>query len=149
MLLGDLGADIIKLETPGEGDSARHQGAGLEGLSWYFVNCNRNKGSITVDLRSDEGRDILARLIAASGVLAVMGLTDERLIPGILSPNTRPVPSSDRPDSVGVADQEVPSFLASGDNCLVAIPLLSSGLAQSRLRMRAGMPPFYRCPVVQ
>ncbi len=45
-----------------------------------------------------------------------------RVIPGILSPNTRPVPSSDRPDSVGVADQEVPSFLASGDNCLVAIP---------------------------
>ena len=64
MLLGDLGADIIKVETPGEGDTVRQQGAGRDGLSWYFANYNRNKRSITLNLRSDEGRDILARLIA-------------------------------------------------------------------------------------
>ena len=88
MLLGDLGADIIKVETPGEGDTVRHQGAGRDGLSWYFANYNRNKRSITLNLRSDEGRDILARLIAKSdvlvdnyrpGVLAAMGFTEARL----------------------------------------------------------------------
>jgi CoA:oxalate CoA-transferase len=88
MLLGDLGADIIKVETPGEGDTVRHQGAGRDGLSWYFANYNRNKRSMTLNLRSEEGRDILARLIAKSdvlmdnyrpGVLDAMGFTDERL----------------------------------------------------------------------
>lgn len=88
MLLGDLGADIIKVETPGEGDTIRQQGAGRDGLSWYFANYNRNKRSITLNLRSDEGRDILARLIGHGdvlmdnyrpGVLAAMGFTDERL----------------------------------------------------------------------
>ena len=52
MLLGDLGADIIKVETPGEGDTVRHQGAGRDGLSWYFANYNRNKRSITLNLRT-------------------------------------------------------------------------------------------------
>jgi CoA:oxalate CoA-transferase len=88
MLLGDLGADIVKVETPGEGDTVRHQGAGRDGLSWYFANYNRNKRSIALNLRSDEGRDILARLVAKSdvlidnyrpGVLAAMGLTEARL----------------------------------------------------------------------
>ncbi len=87
-ILGDLGADIIKVETPGDGDTVRHQGAGREGLSWYFANYNRNKRSITLNLRSDEGREILARLIAKSdvlvdnyrpGVLAAMGFTEQRL----------------------------------------------------------------------
>jgi CoA:oxalate CoA-transferase len=87
-LLGDLGADIIKVETPGEGDTVRHQGAGRNGFSWYFANYNRNKRSITLNLRSEEGRDILARLIEQGdvlvdnyrpGVLAAMGFTDERL----------------------------------------------------------------------
>ena len=88
MLLGDLGADIIKVETPGEGDTIRQQGAGRDGLSWYFANYNRNKRSITLNLRADEGRDILARLIAKGdvlidnyrpGVLAAMGFTEARL----------------------------------------------------------------------
>jgi CoA:oxalate CoA-transferase len=88
MLLADLGADVVKVETSGEGDSVRHQGAAKDGLSWYFANYNRNKRSITLNLRSDEGRDILARLIARGdvlidnyrpGVLAAMGFTEERL----------------------------------------------------------------------
>jgi CoA:oxalate CoA-transferase len=88
MLLGDLGADIIKVETPGEGDTVRAQGAIKDGLSWYFANYNRNKRSITLNLRSEEARDILARLIAKSdvlvdnyrpGVLTAMGFTDGRL----------------------------------------------------------------------
>jgi crotonobetainyl-CoA:carnitine CoA-transferase CaiB-like acyl-CoA transferase len=88
MLLGDLGADVIKVETPGEGDAVRRQGAGRDGLSWYFANYNRNKRSIALNLRSDEGRAILARLIARSdvlldnyrpGVLDAMGFTVARL----------------------------------------------------------------------
>jgi crotonobetainyl-CoA:carnitine CoA-transferase CaiB-like acyl-CoA transferase len=88
MLLADLGADVIKVETPGEGDTVRHQGAGRDGLSWYFANYNRNKRSITLNLRSEEGRAILARLIETSdvlvdnyrpGVLAAMGFSEARL----------------------------------------------------------------------
>jgi crotonobetainyl-CoA:carnitine CoA-transferase CaiB-like acyl-CoA transferase len=88
MLLGDLGADVIKVETPGEGDTVRHQGAGRDGLSWYFANYNRNKRAITLNLRSEEGRNILARLIARSevlidnyrpGVLDAMGFSAARL----------------------------------------------------------------------
>jgi CoA:oxalate CoA-transferase len=84
MLLGDLGAEVIKVETPGEGDTVRQQGAIKDGLSWYFANYNRNKRSITLNLRSDDGRAILARLIAKSdvlvdnyrpGVLTAMGFT--------------------------------------------------------------------------
>ncbi len=86
-LLGDLGADVLKVEAP-EGDSVRGQGAIKDGLSWYFAQFNRNKRSIRLDLRKPEGRDILAKLIAQSdvlvenfrpGVLARMGFTAERL----------------------------------------------------------------------
>ena len=86
-LLGDLGADVLKVEAP-EGDSVRGQGAIKDGLSWYFAQFNRNKRSIRLDLRKPEGRDILAKLIAQSdvlvenfrpGVLARMGFPAERL----------------------------------------------------------------------
>jgi crotonobetainyl-CoA:carnitine CoA-transferase CaiB-like acyl-CoA transferase len=78
MLLADMGADVIKVETPGEGDPVRHQGATKDGLSWYFAAYNRNKRSITLDLRSAEGRDVLATLITKSDVLV------ENYRPGIL-----------------------------------------------------------------
>jgi crotonobetainyl-CoA:carnitine CoA-transferase CaiB-like acyl-CoA transferase len=51
MMLGDIGAEVIKIETPGEGDPVRQQGAIREGLSWYFAGFNRNKRSLTLDLR--------------------------------------------------------------------------------------------------
>src|ERR1700684_1617980 len=62
MLLGDLGADIIKVEAP-EGDPIRAQGAQRDGLSWYFAAFNRNKRSLRLALRQNEGRDVLPRLI--------------------------------------------------------------------------------------
>ena len=86
-LLGDLGADVLKIESP-EGDSVRGQGAIRDGLSWYFAQFNRNKRSLRLDLRKPEGREILTRLIRQSdvlvenfrpGVLARMGFSAERL----------------------------------------------------------------------
>ena len=61
MLLGDMGADVIKVEDPDGGDAIRHIGEGKAGLSWYFAAFNRNKRSVCLDLRSPEGRDALAR----------------------------------------------------------------------------------------
>jgi CoA:oxalate CoA-transferase len=86
-LLGDMGADVVKVEAP-EGDSVRGQGAIKDGLSWYFAQFNRNKRSIRLDLRKPEAKAILARLIERSdvlvenfrpGVLARMGFGDDRL----------------------------------------------------------------------
>ncbi len=76
-LLGDLGADVIKVEAP-EGDSIRGQGAIKDGLSGYFAQFNRNKRSLRLDLRKAEGKEILARLIAQSDVLV------ENFRPGVL-----------------------------------------------------------------
>ena len=86
-LLGDMGADVIKVEAP-EGDPVRRAGAVKEGLSWYFAQFNRNKRSIRLDLRRDEGRAVLERLVARAdvlvenfrpGVLERMGFPDARL----------------------------------------------------------------------
>jgi crotonobetainyl-CoA:carnitine CoA-transferase CaiB-like acyl-CoA transferase len=87
-LLGDLGADVIKVEAP-EGDSVRGQGAVKDGLSWYFAQFNRNKRSLRLDLRKPAGKAILARLIERSdvlvenfrpGVLDRMGFPESRLL---------------------------------------------------------------------
>lgn len=88
MILADMGADVIKVETPGSGDPLRTQGAIRDGLSWYFAAFNRNKRSLSLNLRSDDGKAVLARLIAGSdvlvenyrpGVLAAMGFGEARL----------------------------------------------------------------------
>jgi len=86
-LLGDMGADVIKVEAP-EGDSVRNQGAKTGSMSWYFAQFNRNKRSIVLDLRKAEAKEALARLIERSdvlvenfrpGVLARMGFDDAKL----------------------------------------------------------------------
>jgi CoA:oxalate CoA-transferase len=88
MLLADMGADIIKIETPGQGDPLRGQGVVRDGLSWYFAAFNRNKRSVTLNLRADGGRTALSRLIERAdvlvenyrpGVLAAMGFDETRL----------------------------------------------------------------------
>ena len=69
MVLGDLGADVIKVELP-EGDETRAWGPPFaEGESAYYLCVNRNKRSIVVDFKTAEGRDILSRLIKQSDVL--------------------------------------------------------------------------------
>jgi crotonobetainyl-CoA:carnitine CoA-transferase CaiB-like acyl-CoA transferase len=79
MLLADMGAEVVKVETPGEGDPVRRQGAIRDGLSWYFAAFNRNKRSLSLNLRSEEGREVLARVIATSDVLV------ENFRPGVLA----------------------------------------------------------------
>ena len=87
MLLADMGADVIKIETP-HGDTVRGQGELVNGLSWYFASFNRNKRSVVLDLRQEEARALLARLLETAdvlaenyrpGVLAEMGFTEARL----------------------------------------------------------------------
>jgi crotonobetainyl-CoA:carnitine CoA-transferase CaiB-like acyl-CoA transferase len=68
--LGDLGAEVIKVERPGEGDDTRNWGPPYAGpLSAYFVGVNRNKRSVTLDLSRDEGRAVLDRLIRSGDVV--------------------------------------------------------------------------------
>jgi len=65
-MLSDLGADVIKVEEPGKGDPFRGWGDRL--YSATFCSLNRNKRSITLDIRQDEGRDILLKFLAAADV---------------------------------------------------------------------------------
>ena len=70
MMLADLGADVIKVERPGEGDETREWGppwAGNE--SAYYLSVNRNKRGITVDLKAEEGREVVRRLAATADIL--------------------------------------------------------------------------------
>lgn len=68
--LGDLGAEVIKVERPGTGDDTRQWGPPYVGpLSAYFVGVNRNKRSITLDLSRPEGRAVLGRMICAGDVV--------------------------------------------------------------------------------
>jgi crotonobetainyl-CoA:carnitine CoA-transferase CaiB-like acyl-CoA transferase len=69
MILGDQGADVIKVEAPGEGDHTRTAGNRRHGFSASFLNLNRNKRSITIDLKTAEGRELLQRLAATADVL--------------------------------------------------------------------------------
>ncbi|HEX9090352.1 MAG TPA: CoA transferase, partial [Anaerolineales bacterium] len=71
MMLGDLGADIIKIEAPGSGDDTRQWGPPFApgGESAYFLCVNRNKRSMTLNLKSEQGIRILKELIQRSDIL--------------------------------------------------------------------------------
>ena len=71
MLLGDLGADIIKIEHPERGDDTRHWGPPFVegGQSAYFLCANRNKRSLTLNLKSDQGIKVLRDLIQVGDVV--------------------------------------------------------------------------------
>ena len=83
MMLGDLGARVIKVESPGSGDDTRGWGPPFVGppddpISTYFLSCNRNKESITLDLKSEDGVATLARLATHADVLV------ENFRPGVM-----------------------------------------------------------------
>jgi formyl-CoA transferase len=70
MQLGDLGAEVIKVEKPGDGDDTRAFAPPYQGdEAAYFLSVNRNKKSITLDMKSEAGREVLWRLIDTSDVL--------------------------------------------------------------------------------
>ncbi len=69
MLLGDQGADVIKVERPGGGDQMRRYGERNGVLTAPFINNNRNKRSVAIDLKAPGGADVLKRLTATADVL--------------------------------------------------------------------------------
>src|SRR3990172_1784104 len=66
--LADLGARVIKIERPGSGDFARHYDETVRGMSSHLVWLNRSKESLTLDLKADEGRTILEKLVERADV---------------------------------------------------------------------------------
>lgn len=89
MILGDLGAEIIKIEKPGTGDISREYSPFYQGHSTYFMTHNRNKKSITLNFRHPDALDIIYRLISdadilvenfKAGTLEKMGLAPEKLL---------------------------------------------------------------------
>src|SRR5579863_3468100 len=94
MLLGDLGAEVIKVERPGTGDDTRHwgppfvQAAGDGAESTYFLSVNRGKRSVAVDLKDPDEREFVEALVRWAdvlvenfrpGVMDRLGLSDDRL----------------------------------------------------------------------
>jgi len=70
MVLGDMGADVIKIELPGIGDETRMWGPPFAGgESAYYISLNKNKRSLTLDFKKERGKKILRQLIAISDVL--------------------------------------------------------------------------------
>jgi crotonobetainyl-CoA:carnitine CoA-transferase CaiB-like acyl-CoA transferase len=68
MILADQGADVIKIEAPQRPDFTRQAGNGQKGMRASFLNNNRNKRSIAIDIKSDAGRDALKKLVATADV---------------------------------------------------------------------------------
>jgi formyl-CoA transferase len=80
MTLGDLGADVVKVEEPGVGDDSRHWGPPFAGgESAYFLSCNRNKRSVTLNLKSEGGRESLWRLVERADIFI------ENFRPGVIA----------------------------------------------------------------
>jgi crotonobetainyl-CoA:carnitine CoA-transferase CaiB-like acyl-CoA transferase len=79
MLLGDMGADVIKIEDPRHGDDTREWAPFVGGWSTYFLSVNRNKKSVAIDLKSAEGAALLKDLIESADVLV------ENFRPGTLA----------------------------------------------------------------
>ena len=69
MILGDLGAEVLKIELPGQGDEARGFGPFQNGESAYFTSINRGKKSVSIDLRKAAGQELVKRLAEESDVL--------------------------------------------------------------------------------
>ncbi|MHC4818892.1 MAG: CaiB/BaiF CoA transferase family protein, partial [Planctomycetota bacterium] len=79
MMLGDLGAEVIKVERPGTGDDTRTWGPPFAGgESAYYLCCNRNKKSIVIDLKRPAGVEVVRELAKVSDVLV------ENFTPGIM-----------------------------------------------------------------
>lgn len=69
MLLGDLGAEVIKIEQPGTGDESRNFGPFKNGFSLYFMSVNRGKRSVTLNLKTERGQAIFKQLLAHTDIV--------------------------------------------------------------------------------
>jgi crotonobetainyl-CoA:carnitine CoA-transferase CaiB-like acyl-CoA transferase len=76
--LGDLGAEVLKIEPPGGGDETRRFPPFIDGEGHYFLGINRNKKSLVVDLQQEAGKEILRRLAAGADILV------ENYRPGVM-----------------------------------------------------------------
>lgn len=88
MMLADMGAEVIKIEVPKKGDDSRRNAPIVNGESAYFMNLNRNKKGITLNLKSEKGKEIFRELVKQSdivlenyrpGVMEKLGLGYEEL----------------------------------------------------------------------
>ena len=80
LMLGDYGADVIKIELPGRGDDSRHWGPPfIDGESSYFLTINHNKRSLTLNLKEPRGREIFMRLAREADVVI------ENFTPGVVN----------------------------------------------------------------
>ncbi|MDE2940558.1 MAG: CaiB/BaiF CoA-transferase family protein [Chloroflexota bacterium] len=80
LMLGDYGADVIKIEIPGSGDDTRHWGPPFIGdESAYFLSINRNKRSLTLNFKEEKAREIFLKLVEGSDVVV------ENFTPGVMS----------------------------------------------------------------
>ena len=79
LILRDLGADIIKIEIPGAGDAARYVPPYQQDVSAYFLNINRGKHSLTLNLKTEEGKRIFLKLVEKVDILV------ENFRPGTMS----------------------------------------------------------------
>ena len=77
-MLADMGADVIKVETPKTGDLARNMLPKKDGISTYFVVFNRGQKGVTLNLKSEEGREILLNMVRDADVLI------ENFRPGVM-----------------------------------------------------------------
>ena len=77
-MLADLGAEVIKIEMPGRGDEGRAFGPYRDGESTYFMMLNRGKKSVTIDMKTEEGRELVMKLAASADVLL------ENFRPGVM-----------------------------------------------------------------
>ena len=79
LMLGDHGADVIKIEIPGSGDDTRHWGPPfIEGESAYFMSINRNKRSLTLNFKEDEAKEIFLKLSEDADAIV------ENFTPGVM-----------------------------------------------------------------
>jgi CoA:oxalate CoA-transferase len=78
MVLGDLGAEVIKIERPNVGDIGRGNGPHVNGVSTYFLSLNRGKKSLILNLASEQGRDIFLKLVKHVDVVV------ENFVPGTM-----------------------------------------------------------------
>ena len=78
MWLGDMGADIIKIENPNGGDDTRSWGPRVGEESAYFANINRNKRSVTLNLKTEEGKELFLKLVEKADVVV------ENYRPGVM-----------------------------------------------------------------